>query len=448
MSARPLTRRSRLLATATLVVAAGTSALAPATAFADTPAPSASATAAASDTPAPSTAQPLTATLEPAAGQAPLTRGGVGATLTMTVTNNSDQERPFHPAVTVTPVGAAPTGWNWIDFSAKAISAPATYGLTSFNGSNFSGHVVPENRMSHVPFTVPARTTYSWAVSFTLRAALPADDTAVKVALVNDLGNSTAVEPVTLPVASPTGALVQKFTNNLGTVSYKKPFETDLDLTNNGAAIGAAINPTLRFSDGSRPISAVLKLEVSQGGAWVTVPGSDNVWKLPPVTGGLGKGASHRYKVRLSLTGYTGQWSGVSGSLSLDPDTDQGPVDTILKASVTLDGNGAPSISPSASPSTATAKPSPTATTAAPTTSTTRPSPTATTRTPDAQVVPAAANTPSAPAAANTTAPAGTNLAATGAGNSGALFGAGAALVLLGAGAVLYAKRRRTASQG
>ncbi|MEV7783044.1 hypothetical protein [Kitasatospora sp. NPDC088351] len=324
------TRRSRLLAAATLVVATGTAALAPATAFADIPAPS--------------DAKPLVATLEPVAGQAPLTRGGNGAALTMTVTNNSDQEQPFHPAVTVTPVGSAPRGWTWIDFSAKAISAPATYSLMSWgDNSDFSGYVVPENSMYFVPFKVPAHTTYSWAVSFKLKAALPADDTAVQVGLVNDLNDSTNSDPVTLPVASPTGALVQTFTKNMGTVSYKEPFETDLGLTNNGAGIDSTINPTLRFSDGSRPIPATLKLDVLQDDQWITVPGSDNVWKLPPVAGGLGKGASHHYNVRLSLTEYTGQWSYLSGSLSLAPDTDQGPVDIGVKASLTVIGTPVPS---------------------------------------------------------------------------------------------------------
>ncbi|MFJ9445594.1 hypothetical protein ACIRRH_27585 [Kitasatospora sp. NPDC101235] len=327
MFAHSSTRRSGLLAAATLVVATGTAALAPATAFAGTPAPT--------------DAKPLVATLEPTEGQAPLTRGGNGAALTMTVTNNSDQDQPFHPAVTVKPVGSTPSGWAWIDFNAKAISAPATYGLASWSdNSTFSGYVVPEYSMSYVPFTVPAHTTYSWAVSFKLKAALPADDTAVEVGLVNDLNDSTNSAPVTLPVASPTGALVQDFSNYSGTVSYKQPFETDLNLTNNGAAIDSTINPTLRFGNGSRPIPATLKLDVLQDDQWVTVPGSDNVWKLPPVVGGLGQGASHHYKVRLSLTDFTGAW--FSDWLSLAPDTDQGPVDISVKPLVRVDGTPAP----------------------------------------------------------------------------------------------------------
>ncbi|MFJ2862893.1 hypothetical protein [Kitasatospora sp. NPDC087314] len=332
MLAHSSTRRSRLLAAATLVAATGTAALAPATAFADTPAPS--------------NAKPLVATLEPIAGQAPLTRGGNGADLTMTVTNNSDQDQPFHPAVTVTPVGSAPNGWNWIDFSAKAISAPATSGVATWGSNGFAGAVVPENHMSSAPFTVPAHATYSWAVSFKLKAALPADDTAVKVGLANDLNDSTNSDPLTLPVASPTGALVQNFTN-WGTVSYKQSFETDLNLTNNGAGIDSTINPTLRFGDGSRPSPATLKLDVLQDGRWVTVPGSDNVWKLPPVVGGLGKGASQHYKVRLSLADFTVQQGVILTSdwLSLAPDTDQGPVDTTVKALVTVDGTPVPSTS-------------------------------------------------------------------------------------------------------
>ncbi|MFE2107643.1 hypothetical protein ACFXAF_17495 [Kitasatospora sp. NPDC059463] len=326
MSARPSARRSRTLAAATLVAVTAGAVLVPTAAFADAPAPAGT--------------LPLVATLEANAGQAPLTRGGNGAELTMTVTNNSDQEQPFHPAVTVKPVGSAPTGWTWIDFSAKAISAPATYGLRSWGaGNSFSGYVLPENSMYFVPFKVPAHTTYSWAVSFKLKAALPADDTAVEVGLVNDQNDSTNSGPVTLPVASPTGALVQSFSNVSGGVSYTKPFETDLKLTNNGAAIGSTINPTLRLGDGSRPVPADLKLDVLQGGQWVTVPGSGSVWQLPPVVGGLGQGATQHYNVRLSLTGFSGPGSYFSDSLGLVPDTDQGPVDTTVKATLSVDGS-------------------------------------------------------------------------------------------------------------
>ncbi|MET8704731.1 hypothetical protein ABZW10_38635 [Kitasatospora sp. NPDC004723] len=325
MSAHSSNRRSRLLATATLVAVTGTAALVPTAAFADAPATG--------------DAKPLVATLAPNAGQAPLVRGGNGAELTMTVTNNSDQDQPFHPSVTVKPVGSAPNNWNWIGFSAKAISAPATSGTATWGANGFAGAVVPENHMASASFTVPAHTTYTWAVSFTLKAALPADDTAVEVGLENDKNDSTNSAPVTLPVAAPTGALVQNF-SQWGDVSFKKSFETDLDLTNNGADINSTINPTLRYGDGSKPTPATLKLDVLQGGQWVTVPGSANTWQLPSVTGGLGKGATQHYKLRVSLADFTVQQGVVYTSdwLSLAPNTDQGPIDTAVKALVRVDG--------------------------------------------------------------------------------------------------------------
>ncbi|WP_327679164.1 LPXTG cell wall anchor domain-containing protein [Kitasatospora sp. NBC_00458] len=449
---------ARLLAATTLVIAVGAAALVPATAHAQAPAvgttPTAPAAAPAT-APAPNAAKPLVATLEPNAGQAPLTRGGVGAALTMTVTNDSDQEQRFHPAVAVKPVGGDTKSWTWIELDAKAISAPDTWDIATWGNDGFAGAIVPKGGMASKPFTVPARTTYTWAVSFDVKASLPADVTALTVTLLNDEGDSTNSAPLTLPVAAPTGALHQDFADLQGTVSYRKPFETDLLLTNNGGPVEAAITPTLRFGDGSRKVPADLKLEVKQGGSWVTVPGTDNVWKLPPVTGGLGKGATHHYPLRLSLNGYTGEWNSLSETLSLLPDTDQGPVYTIIKASLTVDGTPVPSPQPSAS----TAQPSPGAPSTAPgagattapskaTTPGTAPATAAATATapttaPGNQAVPAAHTSPSPTSTA-----AGTHLAATGAGNTGALLGTGGVLVLLGAGAVLYTKRRRTQARG
>ncbi|MFC5667098.1 LPXTG cell wall anchor domain-containing protein [Kitasatospora misakiensis] len=463
MFARPLTRRSRLLATATLIAATGTTMLVPATAFAaDAPpaavAPAAAAPAAKADENA---AKPLAATLETAPGQAPITRGGEGAAMKLTVTNNSDEEQQYHPTVSVAPVGTPTNSLNWIEFSAKEISGPETYGLRGFGSNGFTGYVLPKNGMTSRTFTVPAHTTYSWAVTVQVRAALPADNTAVKVTLQNDRDNSTNSAPINLPIAAPTGALVQRFTSSGTTVSFKKPFETDLVLTNNGAAITAPITPTLKFPDTRVP----LKLDVQQpDGTWVAVPGSGNVWQLPPVAGGLGKGESHHYKARLSLGDVTGPGTSFSTWMSLLPDTDQGPIDIISKELVEVDTYRA---TPTPQPTPTETTPAPTATPTATATSTPVATPTTApaavpvttpTTTPTAtvpagtKVVAAAysgnqAATTTATKAVDATAPTSTTLASTGAGNSGAMFGTAGALVLLGAGSVFYAKRRRTQAQ-
>ncbi|MFJ5230172.1 hypothetical protein ACIQBJ_09755 [Kitasatospora sp. NPDC088391] len=426
MSAQPPARRSRFLVLATLVAATGTAVLAPATAFADTPG---------TGTPAPGGAKPLVATLVPNAGQGPLVRGGNGAELTMTVTNNSDEAQPFHPEVAVKPTGSNPRSWSWIDFSAKAISAPATYGIAHWGNDNeFSGVVVPENRMASVPFTVPARTTYSWAVSVKLKAALPVNETAVKVELLNDQDDSTNSAPMTLPVDAPTGALLQTFADYSGTVSYKQPFRTALNLTNNGGDITSAITPTLRFDNASGQNTFPFELDVLQDDKWVTVAGTNNTWKLPAVAGGLAKGASHQYEVRISLTDPAAQGHYYSEWLSLLPDTDQGPVDIDSKSLLAVDGTPLPT----PAPSTSAPRPGPGAPTTAPTgTPTTGSTPaTAPTGTPGTRV-----------AAAALTSPVTGTLASTGADESGALLGAGGALVLLGSCAVLFAKLRRTRPQ-
>ncbi|ROR43141.1 hypothetical protein [Kitasatospora cineracea] len=329
MSARPSVRRSRLLATA-VAVAATAAALAPT---------AASAADAPSGDPA---AKPLVATLAQAPDQGPLTRSGDGADLTMTVTNNSDQAQPFHPSVAVTPVGSAPANWQWIDFSATAVSAPDTYGLRTWSGTNeFAGAVLPLNSMASTPFTVPAHTTYSWKVSFKLTAALPADDTAVNVALRNDLGDSTVSDPLNLPVTAPTGAFYQTFDGFSGTVRFQQPMETTLNLLNNGAST-STVHPTLRFGDGTRQSPATLALEVWGDGAWVTVPGTDNTWRLPPVPGGLASGASHQYRLRLSLVDFDRSSSSYfSDRLSLTSTTDRGPVENSVKYYLDLDGTPA-----------------------------------------------------------------------------------------------------------
>ncbi|MFI9269338.1 hypothetical protein ACIGXM_01235 [Kitasatospora sp. NPDC052896] len=450
MLARPFARRSRLLAATALVLATGTAALAPATAFAATPAPGA---------PAQSDAKPLVAQLSAPSSVTPLTRGGSTEALTLTVTNNSDQAQPFNPSVAATPVGSPASGLDWINFDAKAISAPATWAQSNWRNDGFHGYVVPDHHMTSSPFMVPAHETYSWSVSFGVTAALPSDDIALKLSLANDVDDSTNGDPVTLPIAAPAGALVQSFSNFSGTVSYQKPFETDLILTNNGSDIDSAINPTLRFG-ATQPVQATFGLEVWQDDRWVSVPGSGALWQLPPVTAGLAKGASHQYKLRLSLTSFTGPGTTLLDWLSLTPDTNQGSVDVDAKALLTV--NGTP-LSPSSGDQTGqpgpTSPTSPTTTTGKPVapvsdTSATTPAPVAAsgpTQTSAAPVVPAS-DSPSAPTtttlASDTTTPAAANLAYTGAGDTPALLGVGGALVVLGAGAVLYAQRRRAKAQG
>ncbi|MFD7728929.1 hypothetical protein ACFV6F_00885, partial [Kitasatospora phosalacinea] len=154
--------------------------------------------------PAVSDAKPLAASLEPAAGQTPLVRDGSGADLKLTVTNNSDQEQDFHPTVTVTPNSANPKNWEWIGFTATAISAPTSTGTRSFGNDNaFTGYVLPGSSMTHIPFHVPAHTTYTWTVTVKVSSALPTDNTALNIALHNDLDTSTQTAPFTLQVAAP-----------------------------------------------------------------------------------------------------------------------------------------------------------------------------------------------------------------------------------------------------
>ncbi|MCX4686694.1 LPXTG cell wall anchor domain-containing protein [Kitasatospora purpeofusca] len=471
MLAHSLTRRSRLLAAATLIAATGVTVLAPAAAFADTTpaavAPASAAPAAKADENA---AKPLAATLETAPGQAPITRGGEGATMKLTVTNNSDQEQQYHPAISVTPLGTAPTSWSWIDFSAKEISgAEESYGVQTFGNSGFTGYVLPKNAMTFRTFTVPARTTYSWSVTVKVRAALPADNTAVKLTLLNDRDNSTNSAPINLPVAAHTEALFQHFSPSDGTIKFDQPWETDISLLNNGATITSPITPTLRYPE----TDAVLKLDVQRpDGTWAAIVGANNTWQLPSVTGGIAKGESYHYKARLSLVSLTGTGTFFSGWLSLMPNTDQGTIDVAEGALVKVDGyratptpqpeptptatTPAPTTAPTDTPSTAptgtptaaptTARPAATTTAAAPVTVPTA-TPTATAGT---KVVAAAYNSGSQAGTTTTTATGatGTTLASTGAGNSVAMFGTAGALVLLGSGAVLYAKRRRTQTQG
>ncbi|MFD8322208.1 LPXTG cell wall anchor domain-containing protein [Kitasatospora purpeofusca] len=485
MLAHSSTRRSRLLAATTLIAATGVTVLAPAAAFADTaptagPTPAAVAPAAAAPTAKAdeNAAKPLAATLETAPGQAPITRGGEGATMKLTVTNNSDQEQQYHPAISVTPLGTAPSSWSWIEFTAKEISgAEASYGIRTFGTDGFAGYVLPKNGMMSRTFTVPARTTYSWSVTVQVRAALPVDNTAVKLTLLNDRDNSTNSAPIDLAVAAPTEALFQHFSPSDGTIKFDQPWETDLSLLNNGAATASPITPTLRY-----PVTgADLKLDLQQpNGTWTTVAGSNNTWQLPPVIAGIGKGESYHYRLRFSLDSLTGTGMFFSGWLSLLPNTDQGPIDVAEGALVKVDGYRA---TPTPRP-----EPTPTATTPAPTTTptdtpstaptgtpTTTPTTAPTTPRPDATTTAAApvtvpTTTPSATAGAKvvaagynsgnragttttttatgTTGATGTTLASTGAGDSVAMVGTAGALVLLGSGAVLYAKRRRTRPQG
>ncbi|TWF98917.1 hypothetical protein [Kitasatospora viridis] len=187
MSARSFARRSRLLS-ATALVAAGVAALAPTAAFADTPAAA-----------APSDAKPLTATLSAPSTITPLVRGGSGESMTLSVTNNSDQAQPFHPAIVATATGS-PLTMGTYTFNAAAIDAPPSWG-GAFNGKVNGGYVLPQNAMADVPFNVPAHQTYTWSVSFGAEENFPADDTAVAFTLTNDANDSTNLGTVTFPIA-------------------------------------------------------------------------------------------------------------------------------------------------------------------------------------------------------------------------------------------------------
>ncbi|MGK4582219.1 hypothetical protein [Kitasatospora sp. HPMI-4] len=444
MFADSLARRSRLLGATALVIATGAAVLAPTAAFADTAAPGAAKPAV--STTLGSAAKPAPLALDGAAVGSPVQSG------TQVVQSFSDSEgtvsfqKPFETTLTLANTGAAidseirPN----LDLKWGADNAPADFTLDLWQDgawapvtstgnywhlpalSNGLGEGASHSyklRVSLKNYTAKAPTFTGWLTAMSTTEQGPVAETQVAHVTVD----GTRVQSGT--------QVVQSFSDSEGTVSFQKPFETTLTLANTGAAIDSEIRPNLDLKWGADNAPADFTLDLWQDGAWAPVTSTGNYWHLPALSNGLGEGASHSYKLRVSLKNYTAKAPTFTGSLTAMSTTEQGPVAETQVAHVTVDGT--PVQTGSGSSTDQPGQPSGSTAVNAGLTDTAK--------APASQVV-RAADTSSTPSTDLT--PASASLASTGGGsNSGALIGAGGALVVLGAGAVFFAQRHRRQTQ-
>ncbi|MGW4802513.1 hypothetical protein [Kitasatospora sp. NPDC004272] len=470
MSARPFARRSRLLSAITLAVATGAAVLTPATAFAGTsadtpsaassaPAATPSATSSAPSDPAatpsatssassdPAAAKPLTAKLSAPSEITPLTRGGSTESMTLTVTNDSDQAQPFHPEVLVTPTGPALTMDDPYSFSAQAIDAPPTWGLATWSENQSGGWVLPDHGMPSSQFTVPAHQTYTWSVSVGATARLAAADSALTFTLANDADNSTNLGSVTIPITpitNPDPAAAKPLTAKLSAPSEITP------LTRGGSTESMTLTVT-NDSDQAQPFHPEVLVTPTGPALTMDDPYSFSAQAIDaPPTWGLATWSenqsggwvlpdhgmpSSQFTVPAHQT-YT--WS-----VSVGATARLAAADSALTFTLANDADNSTNLGSVTIPITPITNPDPAGSSTGQGSSATKPAGAAV---PAALVAPVAGAPVAATLTNDTTTPAAHNLASTGGGSSALpLVGAGGAMVVLGAGAILYSQRRRAA---
>ncbi|WP_328480706.1 hypothetical protein OHS71_19785 [Streptomyces sp. NBC_00377] len=425
MSARPVTaRRIRTLAATAVVTAVAGAAFVPATAVAADKAGE----------------HALKMTLGAPTPGAPLKRGGATESMILSVTNSSDKAQEFSAWLPGEPDGPSPVMKDSIVFDVTAVNAPATKSGIGHQDGYFQGLFFPAAGKDHSSFSVPAKTEFTWKVTFGLSATYPTNDgdfTLHAGRLVGDIDDDKSRNTVvfkTDPQIKP-GKLDQTWVHNTDVVA--RPGQR-ASLTLNTKADGpgefpAELHRTISaqdFREGAGHPDFVLEAEI--GGKIVKLKESnDSEWDLPVLPKGFGA-ASGTSSINLYLS--LGEHSDIKKD-SVVP----------LRSSVFMTDSGYFNVAKTkvtAGPALATGSPS--ATPSAPASQSPSPS---------APVTPSAsasgsADTLTGGTTGGTTNTTGTTGALANTGSGGGLYGAlAAALLAVGGAAAWFGTRRRRAAR-
>lgn len=392
--------------------------------------------------------KPLTMTLGKPAPDAPLSRGGATASMTLTVSNSSDEPQDFSAWLLGKADGPAPIQTDSVVFDVTALDAPATKASVGRQDGGWQGMFYPSSGKLGDGFSVPAKGALTWKVTVGLAKAYPTND--------GDL--TLQASPLTgferIDADKSRNTAVFKTDPQIKPGKLTTSWNWDRKVARPGQWAGVTLNTT---ATGPGEFPAELRrritahtlydtgehdflLEAEVGGKRVRLQQAEgDTWDLPPLPKGFGSSSgTASVKLFLSLGDHSDleadsvvhlkavySMGATYDFAESDTEVEAGPVRTTPKPPTTPPaGTGSPSASPSQP-----ASPSPTGT----------PSATA------SVTATAAAGTTGGSGTGTTTTTATGSLASTGSGSSGLLAAAAAALVALG-GAAAYAgaRRRRT----
>ncbi|POX56703.1 hypothetical protein C3489_02595 [Streptomyces sp. Ru71] len=395
--------------------------------------------------------KPLTMTLGKPAPDAPLSRGGATASMTLTVSNSSDQPQDFSAWLLGEADGPAPIQSDSVVLDVSALNAPATKTFVGGQDGGWQGMFYPSSGKLGDGFSVPAKGELTWKVTVGLDRNYPTNDgdltlTASPVTgfekIDADKSRNTAVFR-TDPQIRP-GELNTTWNWDR---KVARPGQW-AGLTLNTAATGPGEFPReLRRTIVVRPLYVTTHhdflLEAELGGKRVRLEKTDlDTWELPPLPKGFGS-SSGTASVKLYLG--LGDHSDIVEDSVVHVRAIYSMGGTYDFAESATEVEAGPAQTTPTTPPPGTASPSPSAS----------PTPTST-----------PTGTPSATASATATAGAGTSgttgtgtgtgtsatvtgsMASTGSGSTGPLAAAAAALVALGAAAAFLGARRRRTTRG
>ncbi|MDX3094366.1 hypothetical protein PV703_29270 [Streptomyces sp. ME01-24h] len=351
-----------------------------------------------------------------------IARGQNVQTLTLTVTNPSDGAQDYTGLVFGIPSGPSPILGSQILFEAAPITAPATDVKVGQEDESAMVGFFPHGGKVSDDFSVPAKASISWKITFGFRQDYPLNDDGITLAFDTGKGSETAHFDV--PPQQADGEVTGVF-GPRATVAPGKPGETWYEVDNNA---GGKFDVPLRTLISVADTVPGLGLDVLSNGHWVHAQNAgDRQWTLPEIPKGFAQGQKNRYDLRFTVPSTPGTGKARDVAVQVFTGLSQGNTTPIvdMEGTVRYDPKQAAVDTPTSSPS-------PSASASASASATATPS--------------ATQSTPAAGAPAN--APDTDQLAETGSGDTG-LF-VGLAALLAAAGAVITAsvarRRRNTAA--
>ncbi|MFB7287575.1 hypothetical protein [Actinacidiphila glaucinigra] len=314
------------------------------------------------------------------------------------------------------PSGPSPILGSQILFKAAPLTAPATDVTSSQEDESALIKFFPHGGKAVDDFSVPAKGSISWKITFGFGQGYPLNDDGIRLAF--DKGRGSETVDFDVPPAQADGKVTGVF-GSKATVAPGKPGRTSYEIDNGaGGKFDVPLRTLVSVVD---PVPG-LGVEVLSNGHWVEArTAGSRQWTLPEIPKGFSQGQKYRYDLRFTVPSAPGTGKARDVGVRILTNLAEGNTTPIVDTEGTLHYDprqaavGTPSPSTTATAS-ATATPSPTVTT------------------PSANTT--AANTPAANAA-------GTGqLAETGSGDTGLLAAALGAL-LAGAGAITAAVARR-----
>lgn len=352
-------------------------------------------------------------------GAGALQPGGADRTLQLTVRNTAAGTEKFSANVTASGKGALTVDRKDITFLTAAQSGtPASDSSLDNQDDGMIGGIFPKGGQFGDEFSIPAGAVYTWQITLGAGKGWPVNDSDLlfDVSIGDTAHVDSAGAQLDLPVGAPgTGGPVSETLAGGTTLAPGLPLPATLTVTNKtGATIAEPWLTSISYGSegkGENADGITLAVDAWTGSGWTAL--KENT--LPAIPGGFADGATHTYKLRIRVTGYTAKTASAKISLFVDSGIGYPSVGVVRELTVlrTAPATGTPSSAPAGASSSATATPSAGSSTGLPSAGATAPT--------------------SAPASQ---APTAGSLAHTGGGSDTGIL-VGSALALLGAGAAL-----------